>query len=270
MPEGRVRDPGRPARSRGCAGPPRPVRLGGGFPARPGCSERRRAARGRSALSNLGARRAGGQLCPTADGGGRDGAARCCPGRRCPLGPGAQGGGRRPHYLLQQRPQAQLVRAAALRPLAHIGRRHQPLAAALVLRVHGRGAPGAAAAPPPRRAGLCEPGTSRREGAGGGGAAHAAPWCSGAPPRRHTQQAVSAPRGRPRPAPSGPARPLGGAGLGRPRCRCGAAGERGRAWACHRPRPAVSGSSPEPSPLGWEEPVGGLVFPALLSLTLGC
>lgn len=45
------------------------------------------------------------------------------------------GGG--PGYLLQQGPQAQLVRAAALRPLAHVGRRHQPLAGAEVLRVHG-------------------------------------------------------------------------------------------------------------------------------------
>lgn len=43
-------------------------------------------------------------------------------------------------YLLQQRPQEQLVPAAALRPLAHIGGGHQPLAGTEVLRVHGRGA----------------------------------------------------------------------------------------------------------------------------------
>lgn len=60
-----------------------------------------------------------------------------------PAASGPAGGG--PGYLLQQGPQAQLVRAAALRPLAHIGRRHQPLAGTEILRVHGRGAGGGAA-----------------------------------------------------------------------------------------------------------------------------
>lgn len=53
-----------------------------------------------------------------------------------------------PGYLLQQDPQPQLVRPAALRPLAHVGRRHQPLAGAEVLRVHGRGAAGGCGCPP--------------------------------------------------------------------------------------------------------------------------
>lgn len=125
---------------------------------------------------------------------------------------GCRGGRRRPHYLLQQRPQAQLVRAAALRPLAHIGRRHQPLAAALVLRVHGRGAPGAATAalrsPPapsgPVRAGHFPPG---RGGRGRCGARSSAELRGSAPP-----PVPSSGQGSAEPPPPGPARPLGGAG----------------------------------------------------------
>lgn len=65
----------------------------------------------------------------------------------------AAGPAGRPRYLLQQRPEAQLVRAAALRPLADVGRRHQPLAGTEVLRVHGRGAVARAGAPAPGSSG---------------------------------------------------------------------------------------------------------------------
>ncbi|KAI6069619.1 hypothetical protein LUU34_00135500 [Aix galericulata] len=70
-----------------------------------------------------------------------------CPRPRPQLGapraqkePGPRRGRRPCGYLLQQGPQEQLMAAAALRPLAHVGRRHQALAGAEVLRVHGRGA----------------------------------------------------------------------------------------------------------------------------------
>lgn len=206
--EGRVREPGRPARSRGCAGPC-PAR---GEPSPPSPAARTAGGRLGAALPARTPVRGGQgeQLCLRADGGARRAGCRgCAPARP----PARRAGRRRPSYLLQQRPQAQLVRAAALRPLAHIGRRHQPLAAALVLRVHGRGVP------PPLRAGPCEPGTSRREGAGGGGAAHAELRGPAPPPAPRSGQSSAGP------PPAGPSRTLGGAGAGvGPSSGCAAGG----------------------------------------------
>lgn len=92
--------------------------------------------------------------------------------------------GRRPcGYLLQQGPQEQLMAAAALRPLAHVGRRHQALAGAEVLRVHGWGATpgspsaqrsGAGSPPPPPPA--APPAAARPA------EPHAPPGCSAALP----------------------------------------------------------------------------------------
>lgn len=153
------------------------------------------------------------------------------------------GGG--PGYLLQQGPQAQLVRAAALRPLAHVGRRHQPLAGAEVLRVHGpqdraAGRPGAAPGSSPAAPAPAAAPPQRRRGATCGTRPVPAGEGRGVVLRRRRRRSAGAPplpfpplteadprqprrrlpcRGRP---PAG--RPPAGAGHGRPRPLGGALG----------------------------------------------
>lgn len=141
--------------------------------------------------------------------------------------------------------------AAALRPLAHVGRRHQALAGAEVLRVHGRGAKPGSPSAERSGAGSPPPPLAARPAAARPAEPHAPPGCSGGPPLAEAGPVPgAAERCRAAPRRCGPPFPL-----------LGSSEDRGGG----RRLPGPRGANPEGGRLVGRGELAGVCFPQKFS-----